>query len=169
MTHILFIVGCKNAGKTRLTELLVPRLTARVGGVGTVKNAERGHFDWEREGTDTHRHFTAGSAVTSIISGDVFALESREPDHSIDVMRIVESHYRNIALVLAEGFSSTPGLKIEVLRTGYTDRVIAADLDCLATYGDAVIPRSSPHFAYGEEEHLSDYIVANLDRLARVD
>lgn len=168
MTHILFILGCKNAGKTRLTELLVPRLTARVGSVGTVKNAERGHFDWEREGTDTHRHYSAGSALASIISGNVFALESRDPQHSIDVMRIVESHYGQIALVLAEGFSSVPGIKLEVQRTGYTDRVVAADIDCLATYGDVVIPKSSPHFANGEEDQLSDYIVANLDRLARV-
>lgn len=158
MTHILFIVGCKNAGKTRLTELLIPRLTVRVGSVGTIKNAERGHFQWEREGTDTHRHFTSGSDLTSIISGNVFALESRSPQNPVDVMRIVESHYGQIALVLAEGFSATPGLKIEVQRAGYTDRVVATDPNCFATYGDAVLPTSSPHFAYGEEDHLSDYI-----------
>lgn len=168
VTHILYIVGCKNAGKTRLTELLVPRLSVRIGAIGTVKNAERGHFDWEVAGTDTHRHFQAGSAITSIISGGVFSLEQRDPTPSFNLFDVVRNHYGTVRLVLAEGFAASPGLKIEVQRAGYTDRAVIEDADSFATYGDKVLPRPSRHFPYDAEDQLSDYIIANLDRLARV-
>jgi molybdopterin-guanine dinucleotide biosynthesis protein B len=168
VTSLLYVVGCKNAGKTRLIELLIPRLSAQLGNVGTVKYAERNHFSWEREGTDTHRHFSAGSVITSIIGDGIFALESRTPADALTLSDVISSHYAGMKMVLAESFASAPGPKIEVQRVGYTDRSVIPDIDCLATYGDEILKRPSPHFRYGHEEDLSDYIVANLDRIARV-
>lgn len=169
MTRLLHIVGCKNAGKTRTVELLVPRLSARLGRIGTIKHAERGHFHWERSGTDTDRHFQAGSAITGIVSGEVFAVEVRADTDMPALADLIRTHYPGIALVLAEGYGGEPGLKIEVQREGYTDRDIVRTGEGLASYGDRVRPRDWPHFDYGREEDLADYVVANLDRLTRVD
>lgn len=168
MTCLLHIVGCKHAGKTRLIELLVPLLEIRLGPIGTLKYAERDHFAWEKDGTDTARHFHAGSHTTGIWGDHAFAVASRGSSRALSINDLIRLHYSRMALVLTEGFNQTNGLKIEVQRQGYTDRPVISDDDCLATYGDGVIPRPSPAFACGSETRLSDHIVASLERLARV-
>ncbi len=168
MIHLLHINGCKNAGKTRLIELLLPLLEIRLGHIGTLKYAERDHFTWEKDGTDTSRHSHAGSHTTGIWGDHAFAVTSRENARILPIDDLIRLHYPGVALVLTEGFNQASGLKIEVQRRGYTDRPVISDEACLATYGDEVIARPSPLFAYGNEAQLSDYVVAEIEKLARI-
>lgn len=168
MTRILNIVGCKNAGKTRTVELLVPRLQQLGLAVGTLKHTEHNNFHWDREGTDTYRHQSAGSEVSGIFGRNNLAigfnrLGFREPE----VNELVSLFYRDVDLVLVEGCKTHPALKIEVCRSNFSHEALMPPGELLATYGDNLFSRSVLHFEYGREEELAGHILANFDKLQR--
>lgn len=162
MTLVLHITGCKNAGKTRAIEVLLPIFASRGMAVGTLKFAERDHFDWESPGTDTDRHRLAGSRLTGILGEHSHAFASVESLRAANLADIVEMYYSHLMLVLTEGFHSAAGFRIEVQRRGFTDRLIGGDEDCFAVYGDEVLPRRVPFFPFGSETAMVDYICENL-------
>lgn len=163
MTKILHVTGCKNAGKTRTVEVLLPLLADRHVSVGTLKYAERDHFDWERPGTDTDRHRLAGSRQVGILGEHSHAFGAGRSLRDIPLADILRMYYSPLDLVLIEGFQDAEGPRIEVQRTGYTDRRIGEDEGCLATYGDRILARGVPHFAFGAEPDLVSHIMSALE------
>lgn len=169
MTRILNVVGCKNAGKSRLVEILVPRMQKLGVTVGTLKHTEHNNFRWDREGTDTYRHHSAGSEVTGIFGRSSFAVDLnrvglREP--AVD--EIIRLFYQELDLVVIEGCKSHPALKIEVCRVGFSDQALMLPLELLATYGNDLFRRSIPHFEYGQEDDLAQHILSCFDKLLKI-
>jgi len=170
MARILNVVGCKNSGKTRTIELLVPVLKDLGLQAGTLKHTQHDGFNWDVSGKDTFRHFEAGSAVTGIFGTSSFAFNlNAEGLHSPLVDDLVRVFYREVDLVIIEGLKSEPGLKVEVCRPDYSDREVVPDIELLAIYGADLFKRDVPHFDYGHERELGRYIVDNLSRLRTVD
>jgi molybdopterin-guanine dinucleotide biosynthesis adapter protein len=169
MPHLLPIVGCKNAGKTRTCELLVPLLRGLGLHVGTLKYTEHDGFDWDKEGKDTWRHRSAGSMVTGIFGRRVsaFSFNDTEPA-SVSIDEMIRVFYRDLDLVLIEGWRRGAGLKIEVCRPGFTDGPVVASPELLATHGVDLFHYDLPHFAYGQENELATHIHGNLDRLRTI-
>jgi molybdopterin-guanine dinucleotide biosynthesis protein MobB len=169
MPHLLTIVGCKNAGKTRTCELLVPLLRGLGLRIGTLKYTEHDGFDWDEEGKDTFRHREAGSEITGIIGQRVFAYQSHRPEHlRIALDAIIRMFYADVDMVLLEGLRREAGLKLEVYRPGFTDGPVVPPTELLATYGANLFRHDLPHFAYGQEVELAAHIHGNLDRLRTV-
>lgn len=169
MPRLLTIVGCKNAGKTRTCEVLIPHLQALGLSVGTLKYTEHEGFDWDVPGKDTHRHRSAGSAVTGIVGQRVFAYQIHHPAHTgVSLEAMIRTFYSGVDLVLLEGFRREPGLKIEVCRPGFTTGPLVAPAELLATYGANLFSHDLPHFNYGEENELAASIRGRLIHLRTV-
>jgi molybdopterin-guanine dinucleotide biosynthesis protein B len=166
MPRILNIVGCKNSGKTRAVEILVPRLQKLGLRVGTLKHTEHNKFQWDREGTDTYRHHAAGSEVSGIFGRNSFAVDLNRPDLKEPLVdEIVKLFYSDVDIVLVEGCKTHPSLKIEVCRPGYSHAPVVPLSELLATYGEDLFGYDVPHFAYGREDQIADHTLARLDKL----
>ena len=163
MPRLLYIVGCKHAGKTRACEVLIPPLQKQGIKVGTLKYTEHDGFDWDTPGKDTYRHRQAGSAVTGIFGSKIFAFSMHQEDsNSAAPIELSRLFYRSLDLVLVEGYRNGTGQKIEICRPGYTDRSIALPANLLATYGENLFNYDRPHFDYGAEDELAAHIASNI-------
>jgi len=170
MTRILNVVGCKNSGKTRTIELLVPVLHDLDLQVGTLKHTQHDGFNWDVKGKDTYRHYEAGSIITGIFGNSSFAFNlNRDGLVSPCVDDLVRVFYRDLDLVIIEGLKSDPGLKVEVCRPDYSDREVVPASEILATFGVSLFNRDVSHFDYGHERELGQHIANNLNRLRTVD
>lgn len=169
MTRILNIVGCKNSGKTRAVEMLVPRLQRLGLRVGTLKHTEHNKFLWDREGTDTYRHHTAGSEISCIFGRNSLAVDFNRPDiKEPTVDEIIRLFYSDVDLVLVEGCKTHPSLKIEVCRPDYSHAPVVLPSELLATYGENLFGYDVHHFCYGQEDQIADHILAQFDRLTLI-
>ena len=166
MPRILNVVGCKNSGKTRSIELIVPILKRLGLKVGTLKHTHHDGFDWDIEGKDTYRHFKSGSDVTGIFGSRSFAFNFNGIDvQPCSVDDLAGVFYREMDLVIIEGLETDSALKIEVCRPGYSDRQVTPCDKLLATYGTNLFNHGIPHFDYGSESELGEFIVSNIHRL----
>jgi molybdopterin-guanine dinucleotide biosynthesis adapter protein len=169
MTRILNIIGCKNSGKTRTVEILVPRLQKLGLSVGTLKHTECNSFHWDREGTDTFRHHTAGSEISGIFGRNSFAVDMNRPGLKEPLVdEIVRLFYFDVDLVLVEGCKTHPSFKIEVCRPGYSHAPVVSPTELLATYGENLFGYDVFHFAYDQEDQMAEHILAHLDSLIPV-
>ncbi len=110
---LLFIGGPSNGGKTTLIEKLVPEIAARGYRVGTVKHHHNGApLVFDGEGKDSWRHRQAGAAAVSLVSGhEIVSFRRVQGAPGIDAIR---SDFRDVDIVLVEGFNGEPGVRIEV-------------------------------------------------------
>lgn len=142
---VVHIVGYKNSGKTRLMGLLVGAF-ARLGlKAGTIKHDGCDHFRWDREGTDTHRFRQAGSPTAAILSGTAFAVES-STGLDVSLADLSRLFFRDVDVLLVEGFKRMKGIKVEVVRRGYSPEPACDPEELAASFGDELFPREVPHF-----------------------
>lgn len=160
MVEIIHIVGVKNSGKTYLMERLLPALISLNLKVGTIKHDAGAHFDWDREGKDTHKFAKSGSLITSIVGDKQLAVKSCE-NLEISLNKLVETFYSNMDLVLVEGFGRLIGKKLEKVREPLSDKLLSKNNELIATVGDNLF-NLSPHFKIDEITHLAEYIKKNL-------
>ena len=169
MPAVLNIVGCKNSGKTRTVEMLVPALASLGQKVGSLKHTEHEGFNWDSPGKDTFRHYEAGAAVTGIFGKKQLAFSINsidfEPPSVDDLIRLF---YSDLDIVLIEGLKTDPGLKIEVCREGFTDRKVVDQSQLIATYGNDIHGYSTVHFPYGKEVDMARFVIENIGRLRSV-
>jgi molybdopterin-guanine dinucleotide biosynthesis protein B len=166
---ILHIVGCKNAGKTRTIEMLLPPLKKLGLAVGTLKYTEHEGFHWDVPGKDTYRHTQAGSDITGIFGPRCWAFSDNRPDAGdVPLESLINAFYRNVDIVLVEGYRLDIARKIEVLRPGFTDRSVAEPSQLLATYGQRLYVYDIPHFEYGAEVGLARHIFEHLHDLRSI-
>lgn len=119
MTRTVLVVGASGSGKTTLIERVVAALRARGLSVGTLKHAHHG-FDLDRPGSDSARHAAAGASPVVVVGPEGYALKSAALPASLDVL--VGRHFRDADLVVAEGFTGSPGPKVLVHRRGITPK-----------------------------------------------
>lgn len=128
------VVGPSDAGKTTLIERLLPRLRER-GRVATVKSIHH-DVDFDRAGTDTHRHRVAGAdRVVGASPSLTFSVTREGTDHHEggrtgfleDLLgRLAADGYD---FVLVEGFSSSPLPKLVVGNGREFDGRVLARID----------------------------------------
>lgn len=169
MPKILHVVGCKNSGKTRTIEVLMPPLKKLGLVVGTLKYTEHDEFQWDVPGKDTYRHSQAGSDIAGIFGRRCWAFSDNRQDTSgISLKRLISTFYGDADIVLIEGYQLDAARKIEVLRPGFTDHPIAEQAHLLATYGHQLYMYEVPHFEYGAEVKLAHHIYNHLNDLLSI-
>ena len=165
MTPPVFIfVGHSGSGKTTFVEKLLPELVARGLNVATIKHAHH-KVELDQEGKDSWRYKNAGASMSMLVTTSALQLVA-DATEDRDPQQLAERFLGEADLVLAEGFSLSPGDKIEILRRecGKAPRCTVADgVIALVTDMDEVAPEL-PHFALDDVVGLADFL---LQRAAR--
>lgn len=102
---VVSIIGKQNIGKTTLIGLIIPLLKRKGHRVGTIKY-NIPSFEIDYEGKDTYRHYQAGADVVSISSPQKLATIKRVDRKPPSIKDIIETYYRDVDIVLVEGYKS---------------------------------------------------------------
>ncbi|MDQ1271823.1 MAG: molybdopterin-guanine dinucleotide biosynthesis adapter protein [Planctomycetota bacterium] len=100
---VVSIIGKQNTGKTTLISLIIPLLKKKGYKIGTIKY-NIPSFEIDYKGKDTYRHYEAGADVVSISSSKKLAIVKRVDKKSPSIKAIIEGNYRDIDIVLVEGY-----------------------------------------------------------------
>jgi len=161
---VFMFVGHSGSGKTALVEKLLPELSSRGLQLATIKHAHH-RVELDKEGKDSWRYKQAGAVMSMLVTATELqvvadAVDRREP------AQLAERFLGEADMVLAEGFSLTPGDKIEVLRRecGKPPRCAVEDgLIAIVTDMDEIYPQL-PHFALDDIAKLADFMLQHAGR-----
>ncbi|WP_029056785.1 molybdopterin-guanine dinucleotide biosynthesis protein B [Stappia stellulata] len=162
-TPVFGITGWKNSGKTTLVVRLVAEFTARGFRVSTVKHAHHA-FDVDREGTDSHRHRTAGASEVALVSGRRWALMHELRDDDEPPLPDILARLSPCDLVLIEGYKREAHPKIEARRADARQQTPLApeDPQILAIATDGALPAGGlPIFDLDDIPAIADFIAAH--------
>lgn len=156
---VFSIVGHSGSGKTTLVEKLVRELSGRGLKIATIKHAHH-KVELDTPGKDSYRYKAAGAAMSMLLTRDALQLVAdvvaeREPE------QLARRFMNDADLVLAEGFSHAPGVKIEVLRRacGKAPRCTIDDgLIAIVTDMAEVYPEL-PHFALEDITGITQFLL----------
>lgn len=156
---VFIFVGHSGSGKTTLVEKLLHELSGRGLRVATIKHAHH-KVMLDTPGKDSFRYKEAGAVMSILLTHDALQLvadatEQREPE------QLARRFLGEADLVLAEGFSHAPGMKIEVLRRecGKPPRCTVEDgLIALVTDMDEVYPQL-PYFALNDVAGIAQFML----------
>lgn len=154
MAAVIAVSGVKNSGKTTLIEALLPLLSVR--GLKTAVLKHDGHsFAADREGTDTCRFLATGAFGAAIFDGEKFQAVKRE---TVDETTLI-ALYPEADLILLEGFKWTAYPKIELVRSGVSDKAVCDPQTLLALVTDTEtrVP-GVPTYAFDDLEPLCDLL-----------
>jgi molybdopterin-guanine dinucleotide biosynthesis protein B len=147
MPKVFIFVGHSGSGKTTLIEKLIRELGGRGLRVATIKHAHH-KVVLDTPGKDSWRYKQAGAVMSMLVTSNQLQLvadaeDLREPE------QLAQRFLGEADLVLAEGFSHAPGVKIEVLRKELLNSprcLIEDGLVAMVTNDDDAHPQL-PHFA----------------------
>lgn len=134
MSKVVNIVGSSsNVGKTYLLEGLIKELKFRGYSIATIKHDVHG-FDIDKEGKDTYKHRKAGSETVIISSKNRLAMikELKEETELNDIIKMVLDK----DIILVEGYKNSNLRKIEVFRSGVSNKIITPIEKIIAVASD---------------------------------
>ncbi len=134
MSKVVNIVGSSsNVGKTYLLEGLIKELKFRGYSIATIKHDVHG-FDIDKEGKDTYKHRKAGSETVIISSKNRFAMikELKEETELNDIIKMVLDK----DIIVVEGYKNSNLRKIEVFRSGVSNKIITPIEKIIAVASD---------------------------------
>ena len=156
---IISFVGHSGSGKTTLIEKLIFELKLRGLHVATFKNTHHS-VPIDTKGKDSWRYTQAGAEISMLLTGDSLKLVATGVAEC-ELQQLVQRFSGEVDLVLAEGFSHTSGIKIEVLRRACSvlPRCVVADgLIAMVTDVDEVYPQL-PHFCFEDIPGIVEFIL----------
>ena len=109
------IAARSGTGKTSFLERLIPLLTARGYRVGVIKHAHH-TIDVDRPGKDSFRLREAGAAEVVVNAPNQLALIRRQ-ERELPLDQAL-AYFRDVDLVLVEGYKQENLPRIEIFRTG---------------------------------------------------
>ena len=111
---VICIVGKSKKMKLMIMQEMISKLKARGLRVGALKYHQHGDFEIDIEGKDTWKYANAGAdtvAITSSVKFAVIKKASGEPD----IDDIIEKHFTDCNIVLADGFTLSDKPRIIVI------------------------------------------------------
>ena len=106
------IIGQPGSGKTTLVAALVKHFRARNLTVGTLKHSSHSH-ELDKPGKDSHVHRTAGASPVAMVTASMAAVYLTASDQTRPDA-IIQTYFKNLDVVLIEGWISGPYPKIEI-------------------------------------------------------
>ena len=134
MSKVVNIVGSSsNVGKTYLLKGLIKELKVRGYSIATIKHDVHG-FDIDKKGKDTYKHREAGSETVIISSKNRLAMikELKEETELNDIIKMVLDK----DIILIEGYKKSNLRKIEVFRSGVSEKIITPKEKIIAVASD---------------------------------
>jgi molybdopterin-guanine dinucleotide biosynthesis protein B len=152
------VIGFKDAGKTRVVEVLVAELTRRGHRVGTLKHTAE-DVSLDKPGTDTWRHAEAGAVASAILSDKRTAIFLKR---MMSLQRAADS-LGEIDYIVLEGFKTLDvAPRIIVPRTQEDVRDLSMGIEILAVDVDGKIDSAGevPVIRLGDAVKLADIVEA---------
>ena len=163
---VVAFVGWSDTGKTTFIEKLIPVLVKSGLRVGTVKHHKRG-FEMDRAGKDSWRHKQAGAAAT-LVSSPVRIGMVQDVDHDYTLDELLP-FFRNVDLVLAEGYKHEAEKKIEVFRplSAESQPLCANDPHLIALVSELPLDLGVPRFGLEDAGAVAQFLTAFFDLTPR--
>lgn len=162
---ILSVIGKSGSGKTRLLKKLIPEMVKRGYKVGSIKHTHHHDFEIDKPGKDSWEHQNAGANSVAISSTKKFAF-IKKMDEEMPVKDIISNCFRDVDLILAEGFKGEDFLKIEVLRNVKTAEQVSQfslSSPLLLIISDIHYELPVPVFNSGEVKKVADIIEKKMN------
>ncbi len=154
-------VAKSGTGKTTLLEKVIGVLKGRGYRVGVIKH-DAHRFEIDHPGKDSYRLTAAGADTMLITSPEKLALVKRHDD-SPGLEDLVDSYFRDVDIVLTEGFRKSDLPKIEVHRRERTPDLLcrgtSRDPTLLAVASDEPLSLDVPVLDLNDPEAIVDFLV----------
>ena len=111
---IIGVVGWKNTGKTTLIEKLIIEFNQRNLTVSTIKHSHH-NLSVDKDGTDSFRHFNAGTKETILASEEKWIKFSRQSSDPKPYLPYLIEQITPVDIVIVEGFKDSDHIKLEVV------------------------------------------------------
>ncbi|SRR6056297_1507490 len=160
MDHIIAIIGYSGSGKTTVIANLVPELKRRGYRVGTIKHTHH-QPEFDKIGKDSWRHFDSGADTAMIYSKTMFAMIRRQQPSagSAPDFQALAPYFADLDIVIAEGFKTSDGPKIEVYRGADGSAPLCLSLESvIAVISDAEIEVPVRRLGFDQTAELADMI-----------
>ena len=161
---IIGVVGWKNTGKTTLIEKLISEFNKRNLTVSTIKHSHH-NFSVDREGTDSFRHFNAGTKETILASEQKWIKFSRQREEAKLNLSYLLEQIIPVDIVIVEGFKASDHKKVEVVDSTIdvkplyeTDRTVCG----LIINQHKIQNASLPQFGRDQVQEICDFIAITL-------
>ena len=162
--NIIGVVGWKNTGKTTLIEKLIKEFTKRNLTVSTIKHSHH-NFSIDRQGTDSYRHFNAGTKETILASEKEWIKFSKQKSNPKPNLPYLIEQIIPVDIVIVEGFKDSKHKKVEVVDNMISrkplyeaDSTICALIINQHKIKNAVLPQ----FGRDEVHEICDFIAIAL-------
>ena len=154
---IFAFVGIADSGKTHLMRKLIGELKSRGYTISVIKHCAQG-FDLEGQGKDTAQFRKAGSDSVCMYSPDEMAVFQQKKTE-LDVKMISREYLKCSDFILVEGAKSDKKLKkIEVLRKGFSEKILCSPEELIALVSDFDAGKDIPVFHPEDIEKIADFM-----------
>jgi len=158
---IVLFVAPSGTGKTTLVEGVIRCLKERGFRVGALKHTSH-RLKFDHEGADSWRFTRAGAQLTVISSPDELALVQKT-EMELPLENIVEKYFRDVDILLVEGYKAGRRAKIEVFRdvkgAGLISRGGQNDPDLVAVASDVELDLDVPVLPLDDPDAVADFII----------
>ncbi len=154
---IFAFTGISDSGKTLLMRKLIGELKSRGYTVSVIKHCAHG-FDLEEQGKDTAQFMEAGSDSVCMYSPDGIVVFQQKKTE-LDVKKIFREYLKCSDIILVEGAKSDKKLKkIEVLRKGFSEKILCSPEELIAVVSDFDTGKDIPVFHPEDIEKIVDFL-----------
>jgi len=154
---IFAFTGISDSGKTHLMRKLIVELKSRDYTVSVIKHCAQG-FDLEEQGKDTAQFMEAGSDSVCMYSPDGMAVFQQKKTE-LDVNKISREYLKRSDFILVEGAKSDKELKkIEVLRKGFSEKILCSPEELIAVVSDFDVGKDIPVYHPEDIEKIADFL-----------
>lgn len=154
---VIGISGVSNSGKTTVMIKLIEALSDKGYKIGTIKHDGHG-FEMDHEGKDTYKHRQAGAEAVAIASKDQYSIIRQTKDAEIELEDIIKD-YKDMDLILVEGYKFSALPKFEVIRQERSDQGVCRSETLLARVTDVLVESDGiPNIALSETEQVVEII-----------
>ncbi|GAM11444.1 molybdopterin adenylyltransferase [Geobacter sp. OR-1] len=154
-------VAKSGTGKTTLLEKVISELKGKGVRVGVIKH-DAHRFDIDHPGKDSYRLTAAGADTMLISSPEKLALVKRH-QASPPIRELIATYFRDVDIVLTEGFKQSDLPKIEVHRSERSDTLLCRgeqhDPTLLAVASDAPLELDVPVLDLNDAAVVADFIM----------
>ena len=154
---IFAFVGISDSGKTHLMRKLIGELKSRGYTVSVIKHCAHG-FDLEGQGKDTAQFREAGSDSVCMYSPEGMAVFQQKKSE-LDIEKVSREYLKCSDFILVEGAKSNKKLKkIEVLRKGFSEKILCSPEELIAVVSDFDAGKDIPVFHPEDIEKIADFM-----------
>lgn len=159
MTNCISFAAYSGVGKTTIIKEVIKHLKLKGYKVGVIKHDVH-DFQIDHEGKDTWTHYNAGADMVSISNAKKFALIERvEKELTLD--EILEN-YKEMDIVIVEGFKNSDKPKIEITRKEKYTGLISPREKLAAIVSDTHYDLDVPQFSLDDYRGIAEFIERNI-------